>query len=133
MYNLDALYQRSGRSRNNSLKFNAFTTGSQTLVTALDATRTIYVQQLVVVYTTDAAQSVTFQDSAGVPFQVELIPASPGVGTRWEFVFTPKGVPLTLGKNLVAVFSGAGPAGHIEWMTYQTPTDTPVRNVSNYA
>ena len=116
---LDALYQRSGRGRNGDKDFTTAQT-TFTMITAKDATDwTIYVQRLIVWIKTDAAQSITFQDSASTPIVVAKIPASPGADTRWEFYFGPRGKPLTKGKNLTATFSAAGLAGHMEWVGYE--------------
>lgn len=118
---LERAFQKSGRAKNGSLIFTTATTGSQTLVAALDALHTVYVQRIVVTIQTSAAQSITFQDTAGAPVYVAKVSSSPGTDTRWEFNFGPKGLPLTLGKDLVAVFSSTGLAGHMEWNTYQLP------------
>lgn len=115
---LDRQYQRKGRARNGSLTFTA-ATDDTTLITAVDSSHTIYVQRITVYITTDAAQSITFQDSSGVI--VCAVTTSPGVNTRWDFYFGPKGRPLTAGANFVANFSAVGLAGHLEYQAYQTP------------
>jgi hypothetical protein len=99
----------------------AFTTAqtTATIETAKSATHTIYITRIIVWIKTDAAQSLTFQDNNGTPVIIAKIPTSPGADTRWDFDFGPKGVPLTLGKNLTATFSAAGLAGHMEWYGYQ--------------
>lgn len=120
---LDRQFQRAGRGRNGSLIFPASQT-TTTLITATDSSHTIYVQRIIVTITTDAVQSISFQDSAGSPLVLEVVPTSPGANTRWDFYFGPKGVPLTKGANLTATFSAAGLAGHLEWNAYQTPKFT---------
>lgn len=117
---LDRRYQLSGRGRNGSLIFTA-ATDDTTLITATNSTHTLYLQRLIVWITTSVAQSLTFQDSAASPLVIAVVPASPGANTRWEFYFGARGIPLTLGKNLVANFSAAGLAGHLEWNAYETP------------
>lgn len=119
---LDYLFQRSGRGRNSNLVVATGDTGTKTLITSRGATYKIFVQRIVVTIQTDAAQTITFQDSNGSPVFIEKIPASPGANTRWEFYFGPKGKPLTLGANLVAVLSAAGLGAQIEWNCYETPT-----------
>ena len=113
---LDRLFQRSGRGRNGSLTFTA-STDDTTLITATAVTNTLYLQRVIGYITTDTAQSISFEDSAGK--LLCKITTSPGVDTRWDFYFGPKGVPLGVGKNLVANFSAAGLAGHLEWNAYQ--------------
>lgn len=118
---LEYVFQRSGRGRNKSLVIATADTGTKTLVTSRGAAYTIYVQRIIVTISTDAAQSITFQDSAGSPLFVEKVSSSPGVNTRWEFYFGVKGQPLTLGANLVAVLSGAGLGANINWNCYEVP------------
>ena len=113
-------FQRSGRARNGSLIFTA-ATDDTTLITATSASHTLYIQRIVVWITTSVAQSITFQDNNGTPRVIAVVPASPGANSRWEFLFSDRGVPLTVGKNFVANFSAVGLAGHIEWDGYQTP------------
>jgi len=74
------------------------------------ANHTIYVQKIVFDVTTDAAQSMTFQDDAGTPVVIATIPASPGKGPQ-TFDFGDAGIPLTKGTNLDIATSGAGLAG----------------------
>lgn len=116
-------YSRAGRqTKPTELEFGTSQT-TTTLITAIDSSHTIYLQRIIISITTDAAQTLTIQDTAGTPFVACSIPASPGV-SRWDFDFGPKGVPITTGKNLQAVFSAAGLGGHIEWRAYQTPLTT---------
>jgi hypothetical protein len=97
------------------------TTGDTTLVTA-KANHTIYVQRIYMVITTDAAQSISFEDSAGTPILLGGISASPGANSRHELDFGPEGRPLTEGKNLVMNVSAAGLAGSLVWEGYQKLT-----------
>lgn len=117
-------FQRAGRGRNNKLIVATTDTGVQTLITARGTSYTIFVQRIVVTINTNAAQSITFQDSANTPVYVCKVTSGPGVDTRWEFVFGEKGFPLTQGKNLTASLSGAGLGAHIEWNAYETPMYT---------
>lgn len=93
--------------------------GDTTLLTGV-ASRTVYVQRIIVMIKTSAAQTITFQDSAGSPVYVAKIPSSPGADTRWDFDFGPIGKPLTSGKNLSMAMT-AGNAGHVEVLAYMKP------------
>jgi hypothetical protein len=97
------------------------TTNDTTLVTGKPS-HTIYIQHIVFFVTTDAAQSVSFEDSNSTPKQIAEIPASPGDSTRWDFPFGDAGVPLTEGMNFVMNVSAPGLAGHVEWEGYMKPT-----------
>lgn len=69
---------------------------------------TIYVQRIMLSVTTDAAQSLTFQDDAGTPVVIGKSAASPGLGIEVVADFGPEGFALTTAKNLDIVISGAG-------------------------
>ena len=96
--------------------------GDATLVTVKDVYHTIYIQRIVGYITTDAAQSIAFEDSNGTPKKIFEITASPGDETRWEAYFGDRGVALTEGKNFVLNVSAAGLAGHFEWEGYSKLT-----------
>ena len=82
-------------------------------------THTIFVQRIIVWITTSAAEGITFQDETG--FEIAAVDTSPGANTRWDFDFGERGVSLTAGSDLQAVFSDPGLAGHMEWYGYQVP------------
>lgn len=92
--------------------------GTISLVTARSSLFTIYVERIDVTIKTTAAQTITFQDTNGTPVWVEATDTNPGANTKytWEF---PGGRKLTIGKDFVAVLSGAGLAAHIEIFGYQ--------------
>lgn len=113
--------QRAFRSANGSLTFTAAAT-TQTIQSVKSASHTIFLQKVIVYITTNAAQSLVFRDSAGTPVEKATVTSSPGDETRWEFDFGWRGAPLTEGKDLVAAFSAAGLAGHMEWYGYQRKT-----------
>lgn len=117
-----ASYRRHYQDVSGDLAFTT-TTDDTTLVTGR-AGHTIYVQRVIVVIKTDAAQSITFEDSNGTPVFVEKTDSSPGANARYEWVFGDKGKPLTEAKNFVANFSAVGLAGHIEWEAYIRQTAT---------
>lgn len=67
----------------------------------------IYVQTITVAITTLGAQTITFQDTAGTPVVIAVIPASQAVGAPVRFDFGARGIALTAGKNLSIVGSAA--------------------------
>lgn len=97
-------------------------TDDSTLVSVKNASYTLYIQRIIVWISTDAAQSMSFEDSANTPVQIAEIPASPGDSTRWDFDFGDEGLPLTEGKDFKAMVSAAGLAGQIKWYGYQKLT-----------
>lgn len=92
------------------------------VITAKNANWTIHVQRITLSVTTDAAQSLTFQDDAGSPVVIAKSAASPGLGVEMVADFGPEGFPLTKGKNLDIVISGAGLACQISIEAYQRLT-----------
>ena len=100
----------------------AAATDDSTLVTVRNTSYTIYIQRIVFWVSTDAAQSMSFEDSNGTPKQIAEIPASPGDSTRWDFDFGEEGIPLTEGKDFKMMVSAAGLAGQLKWYGYQRPT-----------
>ena len=107
------------RSASGHLDFTTAQT-TATIQSAKSTAYKIYIKSITVWIKTDAAQSITFQDTATTPIVLCKVPTSPGADTRWQFTFEDAGFPLTLGKNLTATFSAAGLAGHITWTGYQT-------------
>ena len=100
----------------------AATDGDTVLKVARNATTTIFIQKIIFWVTTDAAQSISFEDTASTPVSIAKVPTSPGTSTRWEFDFGAKGRPLTEGKNFNMNVSAAGLAGSLEWEGYQRLT-----------
>lgn len=94
-------------------------------VTAIAAATgyTTFVQKIQVAVTTDAAQSLTFQDNAGTPIVLAKTKASPGLGPI-NFDFGPDGYPLTESKQLDIVISGAGLAASVSITAYRRATAT---------
>jgi hypothetical protein len=90
---------------------------------AVKSTRhSIFVQRVILSVTTDAAQSLTFQDDANTPVVFAKSPASPGLGVEVVADFGPKGFQLTEGKNLDIVISGAGLGAQVSIEAYQKVT-----------
>ena len=96
--------------------------GDATLVTVRDVYHTLFIQRIVVWVFTDAAQSLSFEDSNSSAKQIAEVTTSPGDSTRWEFHFGEKGVPLTEGKNFLLNVSAAGIGANIEWEGYSRLT-----------
>lgn len=90
---------------------------------AARAGHTHYIQRVIVYITTDFAASIIFRDSSGT-VKVCEVPSSPGDETRWDFDFGALGVPITQAEAFVAVISGAGLTGHMEWVGYCRQTGT---------
>lgn len=94
-------------------------TGTVTLVAA-KAGWSVHVQRLMVTILTSAAQTLTFQDAAGVV--VERTDSAPGANTQYIWDFGVNGKPLTVAQNFVMVISGAGLAAHIQFEGYLKQT-----------
>lgn len=67
----------------------------------------VFVQRILVSFTTSAAQTLTFQDTNGTPVVIAKTPSSPSLGVL-IFDFGPNGFPITKSANLSMVISGAG-------------------------
>ena len=100
----------------------AAATDDTTLVSVKNASYTLYIQRIVFWVSTDAAQSMSFEDSNGTPKQIAEIPSSPGDSTRWDFDFGEEGLPLTEGKDFKMMVSAAGLAGQLKWYGYSKQT-----------
>lgn len=98
-----------------ALQFAAAYAGSDPFIATLGAKYTTRVQKVTVNITTDAAQSLTVQDSAGRVFCT--VPTSPGVGVL-EFDFGAEGMAATKGADIDIAVSGAGLAGWINIEAY---------------
>jgi hypothetical protein len=94
------------------------TTDDTTLVTAKNANSTIYIQRIIGYVNTDAAQSISFEDSNGTAKKISKITTSPGADTRWDFDFGDEGEPLTEGKNFVMNVSAVGLEVKVKWYGY---------------
>lgn len=98
------------------------TTGDTTLVTARNANATIFIQRIIGYVTTDAPQSIAFEDSATASKTIATITTSPGDETRWDFDYGEEGFPLTEGKNFIMNVSAAGLAINLRWYGYMKLT-----------
>lgn len=97
-------------------------TGTLTAIAA-KTNYTIFVQAIVVNVTTDAAQTLTFQDTAATPIVIAKTRSSPGLGPVDESVdFGPEGKALTVSKGLSIVISGAGLGAAIKVIAYRKLT-----------
>lgn len=97
-------------------------TDDTTLKTVRNSKWTIFIQRIRVYITTNAAQSLSFEDSSGV--KIAEVTSSPGDETEWIFEFGDRGIGLTEGANFVAAVSAVGLAGNIVWEGYQRQTAT---------
>ena len=86
------------------------------------STSTLYIQRILLSVTTDAAQTLTFQDDAGTPLVIAKSPSSPGLGIEIVADFGPGGIALTAGKNLDMVISGAGLGAQVNVEAYEKLT-----------
>lgn len=82
---------------------------------------TTYVTLIAVAITTDAAQTLTFQDDASTPVVIAKTKASPGIGPIL-FEYGEDGTPLTAEKALDLNISAAGLAGRIHVEGYRRRT-----------
>ena len=96
-------------------------TATVTLATAKTGW-TIFVQRIMVTILTDAAQTLSFKDSAGTPVVINTTDSSPGAGAQYIWDFGSNGKPLTEAKNLTMVISGAGLAAHYQFEAYMRQT-----------
>lgn len=101
------------------------TTDSGTLdavIAPRNSNHTLYIQRIIFNVTTDAAQTLTFQDGAGTPVVIAKSAASPGLGIEIVADFGPKGKALTVGEELDIVISSAGLGGQINIEAYESLT-----------
>lgn len=112
-------FQMCYSSRNaNATVLAADTATVEIIDTTKSANHRLYIQKIIVSITTDAAQSLTFQDEAGTPLVVAKTKASPGLGAI-VFDFGPQGFACSLGKGLDMVISGAGLAASVHVEAYE--------------
>jgi len=64
------------------------------------ASYTIFIQRISVHVLTAAAQAITFQDDAGTPIEIAILPVSAAIGDLHVLLSSEEGVPLTEGTNL---------------------------------
>lgn len=90
------------------------------------ANHRVFIQKISVAITTHADQDILFQDDAATPVTVARWFDEATAGTTRPndipavvFDFGPKGLPLTLGKNLDIIFSAAGIAGRVHIEAYE--------------
>jgi hypothetical protein len=113
-------YRRFYQDISGSLAVAAAT--DDTTLVAAKTNHTIFIQRIIFYVTTNAAVSMSFEDTNGTPLQGANIPASPGDDTRWDFDFGDRGFPLTEEKGLVMNVSAAGLAGNLVWEGYSKRT-----------
>ena len=92
------------------------------VITPKSASYSIFVQRIIFNCTTDAAQTLTFQDDAGTPIVIGKSASSPGLGIEIVGDYGPLGKQLTENTNLDIIISAAGLAGQINIEAYQRLT-----------
>lgn len=97
----------------------AATDGNTTLITGKTG-YTLYIQRIISVIKTSAAQAITFEDNNSSAVYVAKIASSPGVDSRFDFDLGPEGKALTSAKSLMMDMT-AGNAGHVEVLAYWKP------------
>lgn len=83
-------------------------TATVTPITHKDANHQVFVQRILMAVSTDAAQTLTFQDTAGTPVVIGKSKSSPGLGICIVADYGPDGIGLTKATDLQYVISGAG-------------------------
>lgn len=125
---LDQLKTLAARGFNTKVSVLAANAGPVTFITARQTTPsdmpvkfTIHVQKLRIVVTTGAAVTWTFGDNNSVNITNALDMSV--AGTSFELDFGPTGSILTLNKNFIGTFSGAGAAADVYVEGYQEPAE----------
>lgn len=95
------------------LAANDFTVLGADFIPVKNANYQLFIQRIIVNVATVAAQSITFQDDAGTPVVIAVLPASAARGVQLILDGGTDGIPLTAGKNLDITASAAGVAGSI--------------------
>jgi hypothetical protein len=91
--------------------------GSDPLIVSPGAKYTIFIQRVLFLCTTDAAQTLTVRDSASTPVVAAFVASSPGVVLK-TFDFGADGQPMTQGKDIDISVSAAGLAGWVSVEAY---------------
>jgi hypothetical protein len=110
-------YRQMFSDRTKDTVLAATDSGKTDLATVKNANHRLYIQKISYNPITAHATAIVFQDDAGTPVKIGTVPASQT--TPIVFDYGPKGRALTLGKNLDASQSGAGPAGDIHVECYE--------------
>ncbi len=113
-------YRNIYRQRSVSGAVVAGSAGAAAIIAAVTGF-TVWIQKVVIVITTDAAQTITVQDTAGTPIHVLEIPASAGDGSVHTVDFGARGYALTADKGL-DISGTAGPAYAYVIEAYQRQT-----------
>lgn len=107
-----ASYRQFYKDKSVSTAILAAASGTvENVVAPRNTSHTIYIQRILFNVTTDAAQTLTFQDDANTPVVIGKSKSSPGLGLHVVADYGAAGVALTAGKNLDVVISAAGLAG----------------------
>lgn len=109
-------YKAWHRDKTTDVDLAATDGGKDNVIAVRSANQQLFIQKIAYNPITVAAQAVTFQDDAGTPVKIAVVPASQA--TPLVFDFGPKGRPLTAGKNL-DIANTAGPAAAIHIEAYE--------------
>lgn len=112
-------YRRRHQDISGQLALTAAMT-DQTLVAAKTGF-TVFIQMISFYVTTDAAQSLAFENSDS-SLKFFEVTTSPGDETLWQANFGARGVSLGEGLGFLANVSAAGLAGLIVWEGYRALT-----------
>lgn len=116
MYGDYSQYQKWNISKTADVVLAAADTGKDNCIAVKDANHQLFIQKIYYNIVTSAAQAVTFQDDAGTPVKIGIVPASATLPILFDF--GPKGIALTAGKNL-DISNTAGPAAQIHIEAYE--------------
>lgn len=94
------------------------TDGSVTPLIAPKPKHIVFLQDVLLFVSTDAAQSITLRDTSGAPATVLLVPNSPGIGQK-SYSFGDEGIALPVGEGLDVVLSAAGLAFVLQIVGYR--------------
>lgn len=115
-------FQQAYASKTTDFTATTATTTTAAVISPKSANHQLYIQKIAVSITTYSAKTITFQDSAGTPVPIGLISVAAAAEAHASesgtivIDFGQRGYPLTTGKTLDVVLSGAGAAfvAHIE-------------------
>jgi hypothetical protein len=113
-------YRTHYRDKSTNKQILATDSGTfENVLAVRNASHQLFVQRIIFNVTTDAAQTLTFQDDSGPPEPVAKTALSPGLGIEIVADFGPQGIGLAVGTNLDVVISAAGLAGQINIEAYE--------------
>lgn len=109
-------YQKWNTKKTANVQLATGDAGKDNVIAVKSANHQLFIQKISYEPITAAAQAVTFQDDAGTPVKIAVVPASQA--SPLVFDFGPEGYALTAGKNL-DIANTAGPAAAIHIEAYE--------------